>query len=71
MYPRGTWVDPPYQYDSTALPGAPGGTMHPMHRRVNLDDIDHLNLHKLEFHDGKAVVGAFTNVWHEDHAALS
>lgn len=71
MYPRGTWVDPPYQYDSTAEPGAPGGTMHPMHRRVNLEDIGNLNLHKLVFEDGRAIVGAFTNVWHEDHADIS
>jgi hypothetical protein len=71
MYPRGTWVDPPYQYDSTAQPGAPGGTMHPMHRRVNIDDIANLNLHKLEFKNGKAIVGAFTNMWHEDHSKMS
>jgi len=70
MYPRGTWVDPPYQYDSTAQPGAPGGTMHPMHRRVNLEDIVALSLSRLNFADGKAIVGAFTNVWHEDHAGM-
>lgn len=29
MYPRGTIVDPPYQYDPNAAPGKPGGTMNP------------------------------------------
>jgi len=70
MYPRGTWVDPPFQYDSTAQPGAPGGTMHPMHRRVNLNDIAELKLGKLHFQNGHALVGEFTNVYHEDHARL-
>lgn len=68
MYPRGTWVDPPFQYDSTALPGAPGGTMHPMHRRVREEDIRSLRLDKLRFKNNRAIVGDFTNVYHEDHA---
>jgi hypothetical protein len=29
MYPRGTWVDAPYQYDPKAAAGAYGGTMNP------------------------------------------
>jgi hypothetical protein len=70
MYPRGTWVDPPFQYDSTAEPGAPGGTMHPMHRRVNLNDIAALGLGRLPFRNGLAVIGGFTNVYHDDHALL-
>jgi len=70
MFPRGTWVDPAYQYDSTAAPGAPGGTMHPMHRRVNLNDIADLRLSKLDFNNGRAIIGGFTNVYHEDHAML-
>jgi len=68
MYPRGTWVDPPYQYDPGAAPGAPGGTMHPMHRRVNGQDIASLRLGRLLFANRSAVVGGFTNVYHEDHA---
>ena len=70
MYPRGTWVDPPFQYDSTAQPGAPGGTMHPMHRRVNLNDIAELKLGRLSFISGRAILGDFTNVYHEDHARI-
>jgi hypothetical protein len=70
MYPRGTWVDPPYQYDPGAAPGAPGGTMHPMHRRVRPEDIGKLRLERLRFLQGTAVLGAFTNIYHPDHASL-
>lgn len=70
MYPRGTWVDPAYQYDPAAAPGAPGGTMHPMHRRVRPDDIRLLRLERLRFRQGTAVLGAFSNIYHPDHAAL-
>lgn len=70
MYPRGTWVDPPFQYDPTAEPGAPGGTMHPMHRRVVAEDIRNLRLDRLRFLRDRAVLGAFSNVFHPDHASL-
>ena len=70
MYPRGTLVDPQYQYDPAKPAGVTGGTMHPMYRKVKLQDIEDLKLHRLEFHHGKAVLGEFTNVWHEDHAKI-
>ena len=70
MYPRGTLVDPQYQYDPFKPAGITGGTMHPMYRKVKLEDIQNLKLHKLEFHHGKAVLGEFTNVWHEDHSKV-
>lgn len=68
MYPRGTLVDPPFQYDPTKPAGVTGGTMHPMHRRVRSKDIQLLRLHRLDFTGYKAVVGSFTNVYHWDHA---
>lgn len=68
MYPRGTLVDPPYQYDPTKPAGVTGGTMHPMHRRVRPLDIQLLRLHRLDFTHHKAVVGAFTNIYHWNHA---
>lgn len=68
MYPRGTLVDPPFQYDPTKPAGVTGGTMHPMHRRVHWNDIADLKLHKLRFQNARAVVGAFTNIYHWDHA---
>ena len=71
MYPRGTLVDPPFQYDPSKPAGVTGGTMHPMYRKVKLEDIEALKLHRLEFHDGKAVLGDFTNVWHNNHANIS
>ncbi|HEY5773966.1 MAG TPA: peptidase M10 [Chitinophagaceae bacterium] len=70
MYPRGTLVDPEFQYDPLKPAGVTGGTMHPMYRKVKLQDIEDLKLHRLDFHHGKAVLGEFTNVWHEDHAKV-
>ena len=67
MYPRGTLVDPPFQYDSTKPAGVTGGTMHPMHRRVKQEDIEALKLHKLRFKNNKAIVGQFTNIYHWPH----
>lgn len=68
MYPRGTLVDPHFQYDPAIQAGFTGGTMHPMHRSVQPQDIQNLNLHKLRFAAGRAVVGDFTNRYHWDHA---
>ncbi|WP_240040770.1 peptidase M10 [Pseudocnuella soli] len=67
MYPRGTLVDPEFQYDPAVPAGLKGGTMHPMHRRVLTSDVHQLKLHRLRFENRFAVVGEFTNVFHEDH----
>ena len=67
MYPRGTIVDPPYQYDPSARAGQKGGTLHPIHRRVKQEDIQQLQLQKLIFQNSRAVVGEFTNIYHWDH----
>ena len=71
MYPRGTLVDPEYQYDPSKPAGAPGGTMHPMHRKVLQRDIEDLKLNKLLFHHGKAIIGEFSSVYHPNHADIS
>jgi len=73
MYPRGTIVDAQYQYNPGARAGdnINGGTMHPMHRRVKPEDILLLKLHKLDFENGKAIIGEFSSVWHPDHADIS
>ncbi len=68
MYPRGTLVDPPYQYDPQQRPGLKGGTLHPQYRRVLKEDILNLKLHRLNYRNNKAVIGAFTNVYHWDHS---
>ncbi len=70
MYPRGTLVDPPFQYDPAKPAGTPGGTLHPMHRRVLPADIMHLRLDRLRFRNGQAIVGDFTNRYHFNHADL-
>ena len=66
MYPRGTLVDPQYQYDPSKPAGAVGGTMHPMYRKVLPADITLLS-NVLTFRNNKAVVGEFTNVYHGNH----
>ncbi|HEX7847705.1 MAG TPA: peptidase M10 [Chitinophagaceae bacterium] len=73
MYPRGTVVDPQYQYNVAATAGdnTMGGTMHPQYRKVRKEDIGLLKLHKLSFEDGKAIIGEFTSVWHPDHRNIS
>lgn len=70
MYPRGTLVDPQYQYDPTKGAGTTGGTMHPMYRKVFQKDIDNLQLHRLRFASNKSMLGEFTNVYHLNHAEM-
>jgi hypothetical protein len=67
MYPRGTIVDPHFQYDPTVPAGVKGGTMNPFHRKVVQKDIDDLQLGRLHFKNNIAVVGAFSSVWHNKH----
>ena len=71
MYPRGTLVDPQYQYEADKPAGAKGGTLHPMYRKVLQADIDNLKLQKLSFENNKAILGEFTNIWHPDHATIN
>lgn len=70
MYPRGTLVDPEFQYEPDKPAGTKGGTLYPVYRKVLLSDINDLRIHKLFFENGKAVLGEFTNVWHPDHSTL-
>ncbi|MDZ4806672.1 MAG: peptidase M10 [Bacteroidota bacterium] len=70
MYPRGTLVDPQYQYEPDKPAGTKGGTMYPIYRKVLQNDIDNLKLHQLNFINGKAVLGEFTNVWHPNHSDI-
>lgn len=65
MYPRGTLVDPEYQYDPLVEAGSPGGTLHPMYRKVLPADIALLKPEQWLFRNNKAVVGAFTSIYHE------
>jgi hypothetical protein len=70
MYPRGTLVDPQFQYEPDKPAGTKGGTLHPMYRKVLQSDIEKLNLQQLKYQEGKAVIGAFTNLWHPDHSRI-
>lgn len=68
MYPRGTLVDPPFQYSPEVAAGQKGGTLNPFTRKVLQQDIDDLQLNRLDFNaKGFAVLGDFTSIWHEKH----
>ena len=68
MYPRGTLVDPHFQYYPEVAAGEKGGTLNPFTRRVLQKDIEDLHLEDLEFDEnGIAIIGAFSSVWHEKH----
>lgn len=68
MYPRGTLVDPSFQYDPTKPAGVTGGTMHPMFRKVSSKDVEDLKFHRLAFKNNRAIMGGFTNIYHWNHA---
>ena len=66
MYPRGTLVDPEFQYDPNIPAGLKGGTMNPFTRKVTKEDINDLKLNRLNFdRDGLARLGEFSSVWHD------
>ena len=68
MYPRGTLVDPHFQYYPEVAAGEKGGTLNPFTRKVLQKDIDDLHLADHEFNEsGMAVIGGFSSVWHEKH----
>lgn len=67
MYPRGTLVDPQFQYDPSKPAGVTGGTMHPMYRKVSAEDILLLKWDKLIFKNQRAIIGEFSNVYHLSH----
>ena len=67
MYPRGTLVDPQYQYDPDKPAGTKGGTMHPMFRKVRQEDIELLHFQKLHFENEMAIIGEFSSVRHDEH----
>jgi len=68
MYPRGTKVDPQFQYDPAIPAGQKGGTLNPYTRKVLQKDVDDLHLHRLDFNEqGLAILGGFSSVWHEKH----
>lgn len=68
MYPRGTLVDPQFQYYPEVAAGEKGGTLNPFTRRVLQKDIDNLRLGDLDFNEnGFALVGGFSSIWHQKY----
>jgi len=71
MYPRGTIVDPQFQYSPEVAPGEKGGTLNPYTRKVLQTDIDDLRLNDLHFDaNSLAVLGGFSSVWHDRHISV-
>jgi hypothetical protein len=70
MYPRGTLVDPQYQYEPDKPAGTKGGTLYPIYRKVRQEDIDLLQLQRLSFENKQAILGEFTSVWHDEHKPI-
>lgn len=70
MFPRGSIVDPPFQYNPQAIAGdnTNGGTMNPFTRKVTQADIDNLRLNKINFNNSRfAKLGDFSSIWHDKH----
>jgi hypothetical protein len=66
MYPRGTIVDPKFQYNAKAPAGEPGGTVHPDTRRVRQKDIDVLmTTVRIGKHTRYWRFGKLTNLYHQ------
>jgi hypothetical protein len=66
MYPRGTLVDAPYQYNPAAQAGdgANGGTMNPSTRVVKPTDVEQLQLHTYNLQQPEVVFGWASNIYH-------
>lgn len=62
MAPRGTLVDPHYQWEPTAKAGEVGGTMKPIHRRVSREEIEQIVANLAFSTDGTALVGGLSNI---------
>lgn len=70
MYPRGTICDPHFQYIAEAKPASAGGTLNPAYRKVTMEDILALRLHKIFFNEKlRGKIGEFSSIFHEKHTA--
>jgi len=69
MAPRGTIVDPHYQWEPSAKAGEIGGTMKPYHRRVSTEEIQLIVNNLIFGPDGSAFIGRLSNVAF-DHIGL-
>ncbi len=68
MYPRGTLVDPKFQYDPHVAAGEKGGTLYPIHRRVLQQDVDLLKIAwHLKHKDN--IRGRYSSIYHKRHDA--
>ncbi|MCD8540567.1 MAG: hypothetical protein LRY55_12975 [Leadbetterella sp.] len=65
MAPRGTLVDPVYQWNPLAEPGAYGGTMRPVHRRVRQEEVMAV-LARAVFTGDNFIIGEISNLYYDE-----
>ncbi|WP_367915285.1 hypothetical protein [Leadbetterella sp. DM7] len=65
MAPRGTLVDAVFQWNPLAEPGAYGGTMNPVHRRVRPEEIMDV-LARAEFNGDYFIIGEISNYFYDE-----
>lgn len=61
MAPRGSLVDPQYQWNPLAKPGEFGGTMNPVHRKVTAQEIEMVVANIPFDQDEDFVIGRISN----------
>lgn len=66
MHPRGTLVDPLFQYDPFVQAGQKGGTLYPIHRKVLQSDIDDLHL-EIFLSQKENNIGKLSSIYHDAH----
>lgn len=67
MAPRGALVGVDYQWDKTALAGAYGGTMNPIHRKVRDFEIWDVIRGSVKISNSQRVVGQLSNLYFDEY----
>ena len=61
MAPRGTWVQPPYQWSPEVAAGEYGGTLNPSHRKVSAAEVSEVVENLAFSSSGVAFIGKLSN----------
>ncbi|MBX2952382.1 MAG: hypothetical protein KF870_07740 [Leadbetterella sp.] len=70
MAPRGTLVDAIFQWNPLAEPGAFGGTMKPVHRRVRQEEIMEVLARAVQV-EGNFIIGEISNLYFDEMGNLA
>lgn len=65
MAPRGTLVDAVFQWNPLAEPGAYGGTMNPVHRRVRQEEVLEV-MARATFTGDNFIIGEISNLFYDE-----